>query len=282
MDRCVLCGKASIKPFCRRDKFTIFRCSSCSVGFIWPQISKEKSAEIYDESYFESWGIREDKNLFQMKQRTFILRLKALERIIPPGKILDVGCATGFFLEVAKMRGWDIYGIEINPHAVRLARKQNGSRIYQGSIEEAKLERSFFDAIAMSDVLEHMVDPLASLQRANAILKPGGLIAITTPNLNSITAHLLGGKWPHFKVEHQFYFSPHSLSDLLERAGFKTLSVNPAPKALSLNYIYAQRETSKTPFLTPAAEFLHKILPNSLRKIPVYFLAGEMFAIAQK
>lgn len=279
---CLLCGSECTTPLYKKRDFTVFFCSSCTLAFVWPQISENDSRKLYGESYYESWGMRDDESVYEMKKRTFSLRLRGLERIISPGRILDVGCATGFFLEAAMGRGWDAYGLEINPFALKVARERFGSRIVEGAIEQAHFDNAHFDTIAMSDVLEHMPDPLLTLRRANELLKPGGLIAITTPNIKSITARLLRGKWPHIKLEHQFYFSPGSLSQLLEKAGFQVLSLRSAPKALSLNYIHAQRDVSRVPLLTPAASFLHRWLPDALRKMPFYFLAGEMFAIAKK
>ena len=107
-------------------------------------------------------------------------------------------------------------------------------------------------------------------------------MAITTPNIAGITARILRSRWPHFKPEHQFYFSPRTLSLLLTEAGFQLVLLRPALKALSLNYIHAQRIVSRVPLLTPIAAALHGVLPESLRRKPLHFLAGEMFAVARK
>ncbi len=280
--KCPLCDAPEASLLHRKDDFTVFRCRACSLAFAWPQVSEETSRKIYGDSYYESWGIEEDPTVREMKKLTFGLRLRALEKIIPPGRILDVGCATGFFLEAAAERGWEAHGVEINPFAVEQARKQFGNRVIESTVEDAAFGQSSFDAIAMSDVLEHVPDPLATLSRANDLLRPGGLLAITTPNIASITARLLGRRWPHLKTEHQFYFSPRSLSPLLTRAGFSVISQRSAVKALSLNYIYAQRTVSRVPLLTPLASLLHGLLPDSIRRKPLYFLAGEMFVVAQK
>lgn len=279
---CPVCKTPETTLLYRKKDVTVFRCRLCTLAFIWPQLSEEASQRLYGDSYYESWGIEEDLSVREMKKRTFGLKLKALEKIIPPGMILDIGCATGFFLEAAVERGWDAYGVEINPYAVEQARKQFGDRVQEGTIENVAFDLPSFDAIAMSDVLEHVSDPLAMLHRANGLTRKGGLVAITTPNIAGITARILRSRWPHFKPEHQFYFSPRTLSLLLIKAGFQPVLLRPALKALSLNYIHAQRDVSKVPLLTPLASVLHGILPDSLRRKPLYFLAGEMFAIAQK
>ncbi|UCD58430.1 MAG: class I SAM-dependent methyltransferase [Candidatus Hydrogenedentota bacterium] len=279
---CPLCKSPEAPLLYRKRDFTVFRCSSCTLAFEWPQLSEEASRRLYGNSYYESWGIEHDLSVRDMKKRTFTLKLRALERITPPGHILDVGCATGFFLEAAAERGWQAYGVEVNPYAVAQARRQFGDRVLEGTIESVSLDRTSFDAIAMSDVLEHVPDPMGTLRRAHELLRGSGLVAITTPNIASITAHLLRGRWPHLKAEHQFYFSPRTLSLLLKQTGFRTLRIRPAPKALSVNYIHAQRTVSRVPMVTPLASGLHRLLPGSLRQRPLYFFAGEMFAIGQK
>ncbi|GAB4339725.1 MAG: hypothetical protein Kow0099_15080 [Candidatus Abyssubacteria bacterium] len=217
-----------------------------------------------------------------MKKRTFGLSLEAVEDIIPVGSVLDVGCATGFFLEAALERGWAAYGVEPNPYAYEQARREFGDRVFLGTIETGSINGLSFDVIFMFDVLEHVRDPLGTLVRAGALLRNGGLVAIATPDIASMSARLLGRRWPHLKSEHQFYFSSHSLSRLLARAGFRTLLVRRALKALSLNYIHAQRSATPVPVLTPVASALCRCLPDFIRRKPIYFHTGELFLVAEK
>ncbi|MBI5115703.1 class I SAM-dependent methyltransferase [Candidatus Poribacteria bacterium] len=279
---CPLCGTPEPAHLYTKKAFTVFRCPSCTLAFTWPQLSEQAGRRLYGNTYFESWGIDGDPSVREMKKRTFDLRLKAIEKHIPPGRILDVGCATGFFLEAASDRGWSAYGVDVNPHAVELARKQFGDRVIEGTIDDARLGGEMFDAITMSDALEHVHDPFRTLFRANELLRNGGIVAVVTPNVRGISSILLGRRWPHLKAEHQFYFSPRTLSYVLQKAGFRVLSVRPALKALSLNYIYAQRTVTRVPLLTPLVSAVRRVLPASVGRKPLYFLAGEMFALAQK
>lgn len=279
---CPLCKASGATPAYQKPSLRVFRCPSCTLVFEWPQLSDQAAQELYGDSYYESWGIEQDPSVREMKKRTFELKLRAIERVISPGRILDVGCATGFFLEAAAERGWQAHGVEVNPYAVQQARKQFGDRVVEGTIESKQLDGLSFDAVAMSDVLEHVCDPLATLYRANELLREGGLVAITTPNVAGLAALIFRSRWPHLKAEHQFYFSPRTLSDLLTRAGFRVLSLKSAVKALSLNYIYSQRTVSRVPLLTPLAITLQGILPASLRQKPFYFYTGEIFVIAEK
>jgi len=279
---CPLCGAPDAGELYRLESLTVLRCRSCMQVFTYPQISQEESRKLYDKSYYDSWGIECDESVREMKKCTFALKLNGLEKIISPGRILDVGCATGFFLEVASERGWDAYGVEINPFAVKEVRKQFADRVYEGTIEDAPFDPQSLDAVVMSDVLEHVTDPLATLCRVNELLRNRGLAAITTPNIGGITARVFGKRWPHLKPEHQFYFTPQTVSYLLGKAGFHVVSSRPALKALSLNYIYAQRNVSRVPLLTAFVTALRNVLPPSLLQKPLYFLAGEMFVIARK
>ncbi|MBI4832835.1 MAG: methyltransferase domain-containing protein [Candidatus Lindowbacteria bacterium] len=213
--KCPLCKAPDTLTMYHKKDIDVFACRACALAFAWPQLSEAELQRLYGSSYYESWGIESDPTVRDMKKRTFELRLKALEELIPPGRILDVGCATGFFLEAATERGWQAYGVEVNPHAVEQGRKQFGDCLVRGTLEDAPFERASFDAIAMSDVLEHVSDPMAALHRANELLRENGLLAITTPNIAGFGARLLRGRWPHLKAEHHFYFSPRALSRVL-------------------------------------------------------------------
>jgi len=279
---CPLCKSSGVSLAYQKESFGVFRCPYCTLVFEWPQLSEQAVQKLYGNSYYESWGIEQDPSVREMKKRTFELKLRAIEKVVSPGRILDIGCATGFFLEAAAERGWQAYGVEVNPYAVEQARKQFGDRVIEGTIGSKQLDGLSFDAIAMSDVLEHVYDPLEALCRANELLRDGGLVAITTPNIAGLAALIFRSRWPHLKAEHQFYFSPRTLSDLLIRAGFRVLSLKSAVKALSLNYIFSQRAVSRVPLLTPLASALHSILPVSLRQKPLYLYTGETFVVAEK
>ena len=104
---------------------------------------------------------------------------------ITPGRLLDVGCGNGQRLSQLQTLGWDVEGQEIDPKAVMNAQRNYGIKIHLGNLHDIAFSSSTFDAIIMGHVIEHLIDPLAILTECHRILKPGGILVITTPNVES-------------------------------------------------------------------------------------------------
>jgi SAM-dependent methyltransferase len=126
-----------------------------------------------------------------------------------------------------------------------------------------------FDVIAMSDLIEHVQDPVATLAQAHRLLKPDGLVAIVTPDTGALSRRLLGRRWTHYKLEHLFYFDQASMQRAAARAGFQVRLAKPAVKALTIKYVRDQLHTYRHPVLTPlasvAAALLKPVLERSVR-----------------
>jgi 2-polyprenyl-3-methyl-5-hydroxy-6-metoxy-1,4-benzoquinol methylase len=176
-----------------------------------PQLNNDEIKALYSEGYYTSWGISgSTENLVskQMKIDTFVLRLKQILTHISSGKVLDVGCTTGFFLEAAEQLGYVPYGIELSEYSSLLAKKKFGeSSIFNGRLEEYDFEQSMFDVITMFDLIEHVRIPTQTLAEAANLLKPEGIIMITTPNNKSLSNTLMGRRWTHYKKEYFYYFN---------------------------------------------------------------------------
>lgn len=261
------------------------RVCSCGLAFLWPRPSEEQLKEIYSEEYYKSWGVAGEDDALprRMKHLTFASRLRAVEALaIPPGKVLDVGCATGYFLEVAAERGWDVAGVELSAYSAGLAAAKFGERIFNGSLEQAAFPDEAFDLVTLSDLIEHIPQPVSFLHEVRRILKPGGLVLIVTPDLGSLSERIMGGKWSHYKVEHIYYFSAGTITSCLKKAEFKPLLVKSAPKYLNLDYIINQFSIYPHPVLTPLVTAIGRLLPGSLKQLNMPIRCGEMMVMAQK
>lgn len=135
------------------------------------------------------------------------------------GKLLDVGCGNGHRLQVMRQLGWDVLGIEPDPHAVRAAR-QLGVPVLAGTLDEAGLSSDTFDAVTLGNVIEHVHDPIGLLRDCARVLKPGGQVALVTPNVESVGHKVWKRAWSSYETpRHLYLFSMETLRASAERAG---------------------------------------------------------------
>jgi SAM-dependent methyltransferase len=148
--------------------------------------------------------------------------LKADER----GRLLDVGCGNGQFLAQMQKLGWEVMGVELDPEAVRIAEERFGLRVFQGTLEEARLPDGSFDTVTMNHVIEHVPNPIGLLAECRRILRPGGKLVVVTPNIESLGHRLFREAWRGLEVpRHLYIFSPRALQECAERAGLKVLKL---------------------------------------------------------
>jgi SAM-dependent methyltransferase len=185
-------------------------------------------AEAVDEDYLGEWAGRRE---------SFRRTLGQLHRFIqPPGRLLDVGASAGFFLRVARDGGWRAEGLEPSRWAADLARR-DGFRVALGTLDDHPFGPGEFDAVTLWDVIEHVPDPGATLQAAFELVRPGGVIGLTTMDVGSLVARLLGPRWPHLMRMHLCYFRPAHIERLLLAAGFVEPRCLPHVRVLKAGYL---------------------------------------------
>ncbi len=220
---CNVCGASVDRVLLVKQGHTILQCDACGLAFTHPQ--PVALAEQYDSGYFDLYRRRKP---FRIKRAH--TRLSAVELMIAPGRLLDIGCSLGYFVEGALQRGWQASGIEISPHAAEEARSL-GLDVKTGVLEDAVYPDASFDCVTMWDVLEHVPDPTFHMREVRRILKPGGIVAIGTPNLGHTAFRTKRENWRHLKPsEHIFYFEEQTLSRLFEKTGFKQVAPSIIPK----------------------------------------------------
>jgi len=142
--------------------------------------------------------------------------LKASEK----GRLLDVGCGNGLFLNQMERLGWKAVGVEQDGEAVSIARERYGLQVFRGSLEEAKFPEGHFDAITMNHVIEHVLDPIGLLKECRRILKPDGKLVMVTPNSKSLGLQIFDEDWRGLEVpRHMYLFSPHAMRACAGAAG---------------------------------------------------------------
>ncbi|MBI4707870.1 MAG: methyltransferase domain-containing protein [Candidatus Omnitrophica bacterium] len=153
------------------------------------------------------------------------------------GRILDVGCAAGFLLDEAKKLGWDVHGVELSSWAVKYAKEKLGLNVFEGTLKDASFAYNYFDAVVMTDVIEHLSDPRKVLEEARRVLKPDGILCVSTPDIESLLSKTLRAKWWGIQQSHLFYFSRKTLNRMLDAAGFKVIKYSPYARVFSSQYI---------------------------------------------
>jgi 2-polyprenyl-3-methyl-5-hydroxy-6-metoxy-1,4-benzoquinol methylase len=204
---------------------SLLRCAACG------QLVSQCSVEQY-ESALRKWdtagGTTPSRDAIARHDQVGRRRLRTLLALLGRGpagvRLLDVGCSSGAFLETARQAGLDAEGVELSPEAAQTARRA-GFRVFTGRLEDARFPDAVFDAIALIELVEHLPDPRALLEEGRRILRPGGIVMITTPNGASLTARAMGARWGVFSLTgmggHVSFFNPRSLRMLAERTGFE-------------------------------------------------------------
>jgi len=284
---CEICGGTTFRPLFVKNNLHYFRCSTCQLTRIQPQPSDETLAQVYSDKYFEAWGVQTDADQVErLKKETFkrhVLNKVPLKKNI---RILDCGAAFGALMTVAQEAGCEAYGIEFSPAAARhITEKFGPNRVFAGPFEQAlfpSLGTTGFDVIFMCDFIEHVRDPLTILRKAAQMLRPGGHLVLTTPDAGSPSCRFMRASWPHYHIEHLFYFNRRNLARLLTQAGFTVTHIGPAKKVVDLDYLCHHFNARPRPLVTPAANLLARCLGSKLRKWPLTFSLGQMILVAER
>lgn len=221
---CILCGPQKKKIWAREGIFKAVECKSCGLIWIDPFLTKE-GLQLYYSNYIEHR--LKDSKARQLRDRMYEIDRDFLQRYISEGKILDIGCNGGFFLNKLSKK-FDRYGIDIDPKAVRYAHRHFtfGRHVYNYRLIEDRFPEEYFDVLIMRGVIEHLPDPKSAVERVSSLLKKKGLFYITaTPNADSFCAYFYREKWRLFDpIQHIYYFNIRNLSRLVGLYRLKLLA----------------------------------------------------------
>jgi 2-polyprenyl-3-methyl-5-hydroxy-6-metoxy-1,4-benzoquinol methylase len=222
---CPICRHAQINQKYSTDQWQIRQCLFCKTGITDPVPDMAENSDQYEENYFTG---QSGMNFFdETITKNDALRFKQVLNIIDSfhnkkGRILDIGCATGNFLTVAKHSGWEIFGFEKSRFAAQYTAKKLSAVVGEGNFCQNTYPDLFFDAITMNHTLEHLANPAETLNQAYRILKPGGILYIEVPNFNSWQGQSQKSNWEDLRPEqHLYHYTPQSLQYLLANAQFQ-------------------------------------------------------------
>jgi 2-polyprenyl-3-methyl-5-hydroxy-6-metoxy-1,4-benzoquinol methylase len=235
ISHCFACGSEAIRPWLVKSKgpiqFNLWRCNICQTGFMNPQPKREHLEDIYHKtgygllapiSFDEVVKLETEYPNATVDSARLVGRAKSLLPVKDDLTALDIGSGFGFFSRAAVLAGFSVTAINPGAWENEIFEKVNGFPPLPHFFEEVDLDGKKFDLVILSQVLEHLEEPLIFLQKIASLLSPGGIIAIAVPNVDSILVKILktrdnGCLWV---PEHLTYFSGKGLATLLSRAGF--------------------------------------------------------------
>jgi SAM-dependent methyltransferase len=241
------------------------RCCECGSLFVQDPPPDDRIAALYrDQRYFararlgsadgRALGYHDYLADRQHIEAKFDAVLAHLERRRPRGELLDVGAGPGYLLAAAGRRGWRGSGVELNPWAAAHAREEVGVDVRTGAFGAVAIEDERFGAVTMMDFIEHLPRPSEAVAEAARITRPGGVLAILTPDARSTVGRVLGRRWPEVMKApgHLVLFSVGGLARLLRRHGYEVLARHSVGKTSRVGTLLADA--------SPAAPGLAQLL----------------------
>jgi len=227
---CDYCGGEEFREVATRpDGLRVVECWRCGLAFVNPRPSEEAIEKLYGEDYFDE-GAREtyQRRVDEAVARKTTPEAEYVERLVElKGKrLLDVGCAYGSFLHVARLRGAEVEGVELSDDAARLAQERLGLTVYVGTLDSLKLAGGSYDVVTAFEVIEDAPRPSNFAEELARLAAPGGVVILSTPNYRC--QRLYGDKWLgfHAGMEHLYYFSDDILLRMFGRLGLAPVSVD--------------------------------------------------------
>jgi len=220
---CPTCGGTEATLELEKDHMRIVRCQECDLVFVNPTFDEAHYKKVYASQVYQD--IVRDLGINSHDYRverfgTERVRMMGEHLRVPNGRgprYLDVGCSTGFVVEAARDKGWEVIGIDLNPSAIEFGRSR-GLDLRTVALEDAGFAPGSFDCVSLFDVLEHLLDPRRTLRACVDLLAPGGIVSLYVPNFDSASRLLMGADahfiWP---THHLNYYTPTTIRDLMLR-----------------------------------------------------------------
>jgi 2-polyprenyl-3-methyl-5-hydroxy-6-metoxy-1,4-benzoquinol methylase len=237
---CPVCKSADINPLLTvtdytvsKEDYTIWQCGRCSLRFTQDVPSADSIGSYYKSPDYISHTNTSEGMINKVYQSVRKYTLKQKAKLVASqtgvigGKLLDVGCGTGAFLNVMKKQGWEVLGVEPDEEARELARKLYRLTVFEASKLD-QLPSAGFDAITLWHVLEHVHDLHPYVEQLKKLLKPTGKLFVAVPNYQSLDAQIYRRDWAAYDVPRHFYhFTPQAMETLMKSHGLVVKAKQP-------------------------------------------------------
>jgi 2-polyprenyl-3-methyl-5-hydroxy-6-metoxy-1,4-benzoquinol methylase len=264
-NKCLVCESDKLK---RQDDFErhhLCKCGFCGFVFCQPIPTQDELNEVYE-------GYGRNDYLSDLTIQAYERVLDSLEPYRKTNKLIDVGCGIGYFVEVAKKRGWEVYGTEFTQEAVEICEKK-GAKMKLGVLNPENYAPDSFDVVTSFEVIEHINNPREELGNFHKLLRKGGVVYCTTPNFNAIERFQLGTNWNVLGYpEHLSYYTPRTLKRVFSETGFVPKKV--LATGVSLTRIKKSQGKSDQAIISAASD--DEKLRNQIARNPLLGIAKDI------
>jgi len=276
---CNLCGRNKTKFITTRpDGLKVVECLNCGLAYLNPRPRGGVIFGLYDENYYQgrtqlkSYDNYIEETLKSLEDGTNagfqIIKRIATYKELKDSRLLDIGCACGAFLVIARSWKAKVEGLEISNFSAEWGRESFGLEIKTGTLETIRYSANSFDLVTMFDLVEHLTDPTSFFRDVYRITKNGGLICVVTPNYHCKEKY--GKSWIGFNMslEHIYFFDKESLGKMLDKVGFKILHIETMETLSAIQKsVYFKQDLNKA----------FSKLRNILTKMPPIFYLARYF-----
>lgn len=243
--KCLVCSSKVLLDLHDYMDHHLSQCKKC--GFVF---TKKIPSDKELEEHYKGYGRNDYLSPITIKRYNELLN--TFEEFRKTNKILDVGCGIGYFLEVAKERGWDVYGTEYTNEAIQIC-SSKGINMQKGILSSRNYQNEEFDIITSFEVIEHINNPIDELTNFYKVLRKGGLVYLTTPNFNSLLRYRLKSEYNVICYpEHLSYYTPKTLKKLFTCVDFKTKKIEST--GISLTRLKTSKGVSKQSFISKESD----------------------------
>ncbi len=198
------------------QRWQLYKCAGCEFIFANPSLQEKDIIHFYSQLVDQEYSVEAEgrsKNF-----RTILERLKSLPT--PDNTLLDVGAASGIFLNLAQQENYQSLGVEPSAYLVEEAKNKFNIQLLKGTIDDVPGNR-MFSTITLLDIIEHLVDPVALFCKVDKLMAKDGIMVLVTPDISSLAAQLAAKRWWHYRMAHLNFFSEKSLKYLLHKFNYQ-------------------------------------------------------------
>ncbi len=257
------------------EVFNIERCNRCGLAYVNPRPLKKNISDYYPQKDY--W----DKNADPRRAYSYLLGI--LRPRTKTGKILDIGAGTGLFLSLFKKNGWITIGVEVSETAVKIARKNYAVVLKKGEFANNKFPKNYFDVVTLNNVLEHLYNPKETLTKIRGVLKNGGIVLISVPNLESVGFKLFKKNWYGLDIpRHLYHFTPSTLKKMVIGCGFEVVNIHHGYWYHNFAALFESFRRFSSPRIKMKKSTNYKKINSDLKRNQIYQLIKNIIVIASK